>query len=60
MELDVLNISNADQLQVKLGETRIVSAGDAISTALAVLSTWPLWRYVVTTILGVILYDQST
>lgn len=51
MELDILNTSNVDQL--RLGETH------APSTTLAVLPTWPLWQYVVTATLGVILYDQS-
>ncbi|KAJ5392028.1 hypothetical protein N7509_007518 [Penicillium cosmopolitanum] len=50
MELDILNTSNVDQL--RLGETH------APSTTLAVLPTWPLWQYVVTATLGVILYDQ--
>lgn len=56
MELDMLNISNADQPRPE--ETRIGSGGDALSTILSGLPTWPLWQYAVTAILGVILYDQ--
>lgn len=52
MELDILNLSNADQL--RLGETHAPS-----TTTLGVPLTWPLWQYAVTAILGVILYDQS-
>lgn len=41
-----------------LAETRLIGKTDSASMISPVL-TWPLWQYIVASILGIILYDQS-
>lgn len=57
MATELLNISTTTQPE--MGETRLVNGGNLLYTLFPFLATWPFWRYIMTLIIGIILYDQG-
>lgn len=57
MAIDMLNVSLAGQHHLEEG--RMHGRLNLLSSIQAILPTWEIWQYIMTAILGLVLYDQS-